>query len=77
MADLVKSSAARRRRERRLRSFLRHERKAVAIAVAEARHHSSKGQTTATAIGEVEAGDEQRASATEGPSTGDAASLVG
>ena len=50
----VGSSAARRRRERRLRSFLRHERLAVAMAVAEARHHSSRGQTTATAISEVE-----------------------
>ena len=50
----VGSSAARRRRERRLRSFLRHERMAVAMAVAEARHHSSRGQTTAIPISEVE-----------------------
>ena len=48
------SYAARRRRERRLRSFLRHERMAVAMAVAEARHHSSRGQATATAVSEVE-----------------------
>ena len=41
-------------RGRRLRSFLRHEGMAVAMAVAEARHHSSRGQTTATAISEVE-----------------------
>ena len=48
------SSAARRRRERRFPSFLRHELMAVAMAVAEAMHHSSRGQTTATAISEVE-----------------------
>ena len=35
------TSCARRRRERRLRSMLRHERMAVAMALAEALHHSS------------------------------------
>ena len=35
------TSSARRRRERRLRSMLRHERRAVAVALAEALHHSS------------------------------------
>ena len=35
------TSSARRRRERRLRSMLRHERMAVAMALAEALHHSS------------------------------------
>ena len=44
--------SARRRRERRLRSMLRHERMAVAMAVAEATHQSSRGQNTATAIRE-------------------------
>ena len=40
MADRA-SGSARRRRERRLRSFLRHERMAVALHFAEALHHSS------------------------------------
>ena len=35
------SGAARRRRERRLRAWLRHERQSVAAALAEALHHSS------------------------------------
>ena len=35
------SGAARRRRERRLRAWLRHERQSVAAAVAEALHHSA------------------------------------
>ena len=35
------TGSARRRRERRLRSMLRHERMAVAMALAEALHHSS------------------------------------
>ena len=46
------TGSARRRRERRLRSMLRHKRMAVAMAVAEATHHSSRGQKTATAIRE-------------------------
>ena len=33
---------ARRRRERRLRSHLRHERMAVALALAESLHHSAQ-----------------------------------
>ena len=58
---------ARRRRERRLRSMLRHERMAVAMALAEALHHSSgpkvmeraqhaapRGQETGTRAGEGE-----------------------
>ena len=48
------TGSARRRRERRLRSMLRHERVAVAMAVAEATHHSSRGQKSATVIREVE-----------------------
>ena len=36
--------AARRRRERRLRSWLRHERQSVAMALSEFKHHSSRGQ---------------------------------
>ena len=41
--------AAQRRRERRLRSWLRHERMTVAMALAESTHHSSRGQKTARA----------------------------
>ena len=43
------TSSARRRRERRLRSMLRHERMTVAMALAESTHHSSRGQTIARA----------------------------
>ena len=46
--------SARRRRERRLLSWLRHERLTLAMAVAEATHHSSRGQRPATVIREVE-----------------------
>ena len=38
------TGSARRRRERRLRSFLRHERMAVAMALSEFKHHSSRGE---------------------------------
>ena len=38
------TGAAKRRRERRLRSMLRHERMTVAMALAEFSHHSSRGQ---------------------------------
>ena len=38
------TGSARRRRERRLRSFLRDERMTVAMAVSEFMHHSSRGQ---------------------------------
>ena len=41
--------AAQRRRQRRLRSWLRHERMTVAMALAESTHHSSRGQKTARA----------------------------
>ena len=43
------SGVARRRRERRLRSMLRHERMTVAMALAEFSHHSSRGQRMARA----------------------------
>ena len=43
------SGAAQRRRQRRLRSWLRHERMTVAMALAESTHHSSRGQKTAMA----------------------------
>ena len=43
------AGSARRRRERRLRSFLRHERMAVAMALAESTHHSAQRQKTARA----------------------------
>ena len=55
MADVEHAFAAKRRRERRLRQWLRHERLTVAMAVAEATHHSApRRQKTATAIREVE-----------------------
>ena len=47
------TGSARRRRERRLRSFLRHERMAVAMALSEFKHHSSRGQRKDRAGGEV------------------------
>ena len=43
------SGAAQRRRQRRVRSWLRHERMTVAMALAESTHHSSRGQTIARA----------------------------
>ena len=46
--------AARRRRQRRLRSWLKHERQSVAMALAEYTHHASRGQTRARAREEVE-----------------------
>ena len=42
-----------RRRERRLRSMLRHERMAVAMALAESTHHSAQRLKTARAGGHV------------------------
>ena len=50
-AELV-TGAARRRRERRLRQFLRHERLSVAMALAECTHHAApRGQKKARAGG--------------------------
>ena len=46
--------SARRRRQRRLRSWLKHERQSVAMALAEYTHHASRGQTRARAREEVE-----------------------
>ena len=43
------AGSGQRRRQRRLRQWLRHERMTVAMAVAEAVRHSSRGQRTATA----------------------------
>ena len=44
------AGAARRRRERRLRAYLKYARMSVAMALAEARHHTApRGQTTARA----------------------------
>ena len=55
MADVAHAAgAAKRRRERRLRAMLRHERRSVAMALAEFTHHSSRGQRTARAWEEVE-----------------------
>ena len=46
----IAAGAARRRRERRLRSWLKHERMTVAKALAEASHHTApRGQRTARA----------------------------
>ena len=42
--DLNGVGSARRRRDRRLRSHLRHERVAIAMAVSEAQHHSAQRQ---------------------------------
>ena len=42
-----------RRRQRRLRQWLRHERLSVAMALAESQHHTSRGQKTARAGGGV------------------------
>ena len=47
--DVDSASAARRRRERRLHSWLRHERMTVAMALAEKLHHTSRGQRFARA----------------------------
>ena len=45
--DIV--TAAARRRQRRLRAYLRHERMSVAMALAESTHHTSRGQKNARA----------------------------
>ena len=44
------TGSARRRRERRFRSFLRHERMSVAMALAESTHHSAQRQKTPRAV---------------------------
>ena len=69
------AGAAKRRRERRLRQWLRHERMTVAMVVAEATHHSAPRRLkTATAISEVEeASFARRPTGTDGSSTGGAA----
>ena len=57
MADVdhAGSGAARRRRERRLRAYLRYARMSVAMALAEVNHHTApQGQRTARARGEKE-----------------------
>ena len=47
------TGSARRWRERRLRSMLRHERMSVAMALAESTHHSAQRQKMARAGGEA------------------------
>ena len=47
------TGSARRRRERRLRQFLRHERPSVAMALSEMKHHTSRGQRKDRAGGEA------------------------
>ena len=50
----IAAGAAMRRRQRRLRSWLKHERMTVAMALAEASHHTApRGQRTARAGGWV------------------------
>ena len=44
MADLAATGAAMRRRQRRLRAWLRHEQMTVAMALSEMKHHTSRGQ---------------------------------
>ena len=58
-------SAAARRRQRRLRQFLRHERLSVAMALAESQHHTSRGQKTARAGGDAR--DAQHGQVPEAP----------
>ena len=49
------TGSARRRRERRLRAYLRYARMSVAMALAESTHHSAlRGQKTARAGGEAQ-----------------------
>ena len=47
--DVERASAAQRRRGRRLRAALRHERQSIAMALAESLHHTSRGQKKARA----------------------------
>ena len=66
-----------RRRQRRLRSMLRHERRSIAVALAEALHHSS-GLPTMKVVErrereEEEVREERRATATDATSSGDLA----
>ena len=49
LSEQPSSGAAQRRRQRRLLSWLRHERMTVAMALAEKLHHSSRGQKMARA----------------------------
>ena len=49
VVERADGGSAQRRRQRLLRQWLRHEQMTVALAVAEAVHHSSRGQRTATA----------------------------
>ena len=58
--EVCGEGAARRRRERRLRSWLRHERQSVAMALVEQKHHASWGQMRARAR-EVEKQDQHEA----------------
>ena len=60
-------TAATRRRQRRLRQFLRHERLSVAMALAEMQHHTApRGQMTARAGEEDQHGDGPDASSSPG-----------
>ena len=52
MPRVEHAGAARRRRERRLRQFMKHERLTVAMLLAEMNHHAApRGQTTARSGG--------------------------
>ena len=65
-----------RRRQRRPRQFLRHERLSVAMALAEALHHSS-GPTTKKVVERREGRDARRPTGTGATSPRDAASTGG
>ena len=52
MMDVERASAAQRRRGRRLRAALRHERQSIAMVLAESQHHTSRGQKIARTRGE-------------------------
>ena len=66
------TGSARRRRERRLRQFLRHERLSVAMALSEKNHHTSRGQRKDRAGGEARVARPRSGSASP-PRSGSAA----
>ena len=52
MGDGAHAGTAKRRRERRLRAMLRHERMTVAMVLSEKKHHTSRGQRKDRTTGE-------------------------
>ena len=75
MAERDVATSARRRRERRLRSFLRHEELSVKMALARALHHSAQRVEEPREGGGGR--DVRRATAREASTPGDAASQPG